>query len=181
MTSWSRTTLARRQPARREHAPTSQVDSDDVEEGVLMEERSISRKGNVVRKQSSRGLRTECSATRRRAVAVGGGWLRSTTEEAKASDNDRSPRWGMRRTTTERGDREARCWERRVEEGGRVTGGRSGEQRYSFYGHEVTRQTSNGRLLTPRIALISVGALFFTLIFKIKDYFNVMRVVFCDK
>lgn len=68
---------------RREHAPASQVDSDIVEGGRLAAERSVLRKGNIVRKQSSRGLRMEYSATRRHAVIVGGGWLRSTTEETK--------------------------------------------------------------------------------------------------
>lgn len=33
----------------------------------------------------------------------------------------------MRRTATKCGDREEQRWERRVEEGGRVTGERSGE------------------------------------------------------
>ncbi|CAL1688063.1 unnamed protein product [Lasius platythorax] len=58
---------------RREHAPTGQVDprTGEGEELRCEGEERTSGKGNVVMKQSSRGLRMRCSATRRRGIAVG--------------------------------------------------------------------------------------------------------------
>lgn len=68
----------------------------------------------------------ESSATRRRAITVvefSGDTARSVTEEAKASNDDCSE-WGNRKDSD--GVRSTML-ERRMEEGGRVTGRRSGE------------------------------------------------------
>lgn len=84
---------ARRRGLRREHAPTGQVDPRTAEgEGELRcEGEEHTGKGNVVMKQSSRGLRMKCSATRRRGIAVGFRW---GPRPKKLSERRRSPELG---------------------------------------------------------------------------------------
>lgn len=95
------------------------MDSDIVKEGRLAEERSIEEgEYSKVREVSAWNIAPRDGAS---SLPVGDGCV---PRPKKPSKRQRSfPEVGNEKD----GDREERCWERRVEEGGRVTGERSGE------------------------------------------------------